>query len=393
VNVLILIPSINPGQGGPVVVLEQFARYQSRDGDKLHVVSFDDPASEWVRAFEYPLTALGPCATFYGYTTKLEPWLQAHARDYDVVIVHGIWQYNSLAAWRVLPALGVPYVVYTHGMLDPGHNKVSRRKQLKKQIYWWLAEFWVLRAAAAVFFTAEEERRIAPQGMWPVKWRHSEIVPNGLEQPPDAPLAQREAFLNRFPSLRGRRMLLFLGRFDPKKGARLLMKAFVKRADAYPEVTLVMVGPNDNHEATVLAALVPERLRDRMVWTGMLLGEEKWGAFRAAEAFVIPSHTENYCIAVVEALACELPVLISNKVNIHPMVSAHGAGYVENDDTSGCVHLLDRWLATPPVEWAAMRGNALDCYRKEFQVSDAYRCYREALIRVVKTAAGSDSKP
>jgi len=392
VNVLILIPSINPGQGGPVVVLEQFARYQARDGDKLHVVSFDDPASEWVRGFGYPLTALGPCPTFYGYTAKLEPWLLAHAREYDGVIVHGIWQYHSLAAWRVLPALGVPYVIYTHGMLDPGHNKVSRRKQLKKQIYWWLAESWVLRAAAAVFFTTEEERRIAPQGMWPVRWRHSEVVPYGLEQPPDDAESHREAFLKRFPSLRGRRVLLFLGRFDPKKGARLLMKAFAERAEAHPEVTLVMVGPDDNHEASVLRTLVPEGLRDRVLWTGMLLGDEKWGAFRAAEAFVIPSHTENYCIAAVEALACGVPVLMSDKVNIHPMVSAHKAGYVENDDKAGCGRLLDRWLATPASGWAGMRGNAVDCYHKEFQMNNAYQCYRDALARVVNTAANSRSE-
>jgi glycosyltransferase involved in cell wall biosynthesis len=350
----------------------------------LHVVSFDDPASKWAREFPYSLTALGPCPTFYGYNTKLEPWLQAHAKNYDVVIVHGIWQYNSLAAWRVLPAKDVPYVVYTHGMLDPGHNKVNRRKQFKKQIYWWLAEFWVLREATAVFFTAEEERRIAPRGMWPVKWRHSEIVPNGLEQPPGNSAEQREAFLNRFPALRSRRVLLFLGRFDPKKGARLLMRAFAERAAAHPDVTLVMVGPDDNHEAAFLRTLIPEELRERVVWTGMLLGDEKWGAFRSAEAFIIPSHTENYCIAVVEALACEVPVLISNKVNIHPMVSAHGAGYVENDNQVGCGRLIDRWLETPMEEWTTMRGKAVECYHREFQVGDAYRNYREALVRAAK---------
>jgi glycosyltransferase involved in cell wall biosynthesis len=392
VNVLILIPSINPGQGGPVVVLEQFARYQSQDGDKLHVVSFDDPASEWVRTFEYPLTALGPCATFYGYTTKLEPWLHAHAKKYDVVIVHGIWQYQSLAAGRVLPALGVPYVIYTHGMLDPGHHKVGRRKQLKKQLYWWLAESRVLRAAAAVFFTTEEERRIAPKGMWPVRWRHSEIVPYGVEQPPDDQAGQREAFLRRFPGLRGRRILLFLGRFDPKKAARLVIKAFAERTDTHPEVTLVMVGPDDKDEGPVLRSLVPETICDRVLWTGMLLGDEKWGAFRSAETFVIPSHTENYCIAAVEALACGVPVLMSDKVNIHSMVSTQGAGYVENDDLAGCGRLLDRWLATPATEWSAMRGNAVDCYRKNFQMEDAYACYREALVRVADTAKASRSQ-
>lgn len=370
-------------------MLEQFARCQARDGDKLHVVSFDDPASQPAREFSYPLTALGPCATFYGYNTKLEPWLEAHAKNYDVVVVHGIWQYHSLATWRVLSESRVPYVVYTHGMLDPGHNKVSRRKQIKKQIYWWLAELWVLRRAAAVFFTTEQERRIAPRGMWPVQWSRSEIVPYGLERPPENSESQRETFLSLFPALRGRRVLLFLGRFDPKKGARMLMKAFAERADAHPEVTLVMVGPDDGHEGAVLHSLVPERLRERVVWTGLMLGEAKWGAFRTAEAFVIPSYTENYCIAAVEALACGLPVLMSDKVNIHSLVEAHGAGYVESDTATGCGRLLDRWMETPKEQWAAMGKNAMKCYRKEFQIEDAYRCYREALVRTVEAASSS----
>lgn len=367
-----------------MVVLEQFARYQSQDGDRLHVVSFDDPEDEYARAFKYPLTALGPCATFYGYTAKLVPWLRAHVRDYDVVLVHGIWQYHSLSAWRVLKEARVPYVVYTHGMLDPGHHKVSRFKQFKKQLYWWMSESRVLRDAAAVFFTTEEERRIAPHGVWPVRWRRSEIVPYGVDQPPGDPEAQREAFLRRFPDLRGRRVLLFLGRFDPKKAVRLLLKTFAAQAAATPEITLVLVGPDDTREAKALRELIPAELKHRVVWTGMLLGGEKWGAFRAAEAFIIPSHTENYCIAAVEALACGLPVLMSNKVNIHPMVSAHHAGYVENDDAAGCAQLLERWLATPPAEWEEMRAQAMICYRKEFLMPDAYALYRKALKGAAK---------
>jgi glycosyltransferase involved in cell wall biosynthesis len=277
----------------------------------------------------------------------------------------------------------VPYVVYTHGMLDPGHHKVSRWKQLKKQLYWWLAEARVLRDAATVFFTTEEERRIAPKGVWPVRWRRSELVPYGVEGPTLAHGDQREVFLRRYPTLRGRRLLLFLGRFDPKKGGRILMRALERGLASHPEVTLVMVGPDDIAEAQILRERVPAAMRDRVLWTGMLLGDEKWGAFRAAEAFIIPSHTENYCIAAVEALACGLPVLMSDKVNIHPQLVAHRAGYVESDDVAGCVRLLQRWLATSSPEWAEMRVRAEQCYQAEFRMEEAYRCYREALQQVV----------
>jgi glycosyltransferase involved in cell wall biosynthesis len=115
-----------------------------------------------------------------------------------------------------------------------------------------------------------------------------------------------------------------------------------------------------------------------------LLGEEKWGAFRACDAFIIPSHTENYCIAAVESLACGLPVLMSDRVNIHPMVTAHGAGYVEPDDEAGCLRLIERWLATSAGEWAAMRSRAEVCFRAEFGMGDAYRRFHTALSAVAR---------
>lgn len=366
------------------MVLQQFTRYQVADGDSVDVLSFDDPVSSWAKSFNYPLIALGPCATFYGFTERLVPWLRKNAASYDVVLVHGIWQFHSLATWFALAGTSLPYVVYTHGMLDPGHHRVNRLKQVQKQLYWWLAEYRVLRDAAAVFFTTEEERRIAPQGVWPVRWRRSDLAPPGVAQPPSEAEAQREAFFGRFPKLRDQRLLLFLGRFDPKKGAPLLIEAFSRLIGAAPDVLLVMVGPDNTEQARSLREQVPARLRDRVVWTGMLLGDEKWGAFRASEAFIIPSHTENYCIAAVEALACGVPVLMSDKVNIHPIVSAHRAGYVEPDDASGCLNLLTRWLDTPREEWSAMRERARGCFEVEFGLADAYRQFRKALAAVAR---------
>jgi len=200
-------------------------------------------------------------------------------------------------------------------------------------------------------------------------------------------------FLKRFPELRSCRVLLFLGRFDPKKGARMLVPEFCRIAKERPELRLVMVGPDNTPEAESLRGLVPVELRDRVVWTGMLLGAEKWGAFRAAEAFVIPSHTENYCIAAVEALACGLPVLMSDRVNIHPMVCAHRAGYVEPDTEQGCARLLGRWLATGSEEWAEMRKRARACFLAEFGAEDAYRRYRSALLSIYGGGAAAHPLP
>jgi glycosyltransferase involved in cell wall biosynthesis len=104
---------------------------------------------------------------------------------------------------------------------------------------------------------------------------------------------------------------------------------------------------------------------------GMLTGDVKWGALSAAEAFVLPSHQENFGIAVAEALACGTPVLISNKVNIWREIEADGAGYVENDDLAGTVNSLKHWLATPPDARSAMRGNATKSFANRFEIERA----------------------
>jgi glycosyltransferase involved in cell wall biosynthesis len=110
---------------------------------------------------------------------------------------------------------------------------------------------------------------------------------------------------------------------------------------------------------------------DSIVFPGMLTGDVKWGALSAAEAFVLPSHQENFGIAVAEALACGTPVLISNKINIWREIEADGAGYVENDDLRGTTNLLNRWLATSEPLRAQMRENARKCFALRFEIDRA----------------------
>jgi glycosyltransferase involved in cell wall biosynthesis len=100
----------------------------------------------------------------------------------------------------------------------------------------------------------------------------------------------------------------------------------------------------------------------------MLQGDAKWGAFHASDAFVLPSHQENFGIAVAEALACGLPALISDKVNIWREVAADGAGFVASDTGQGTLDSLTRWLRLDPVVAAAMREQALQCFERHFTV-------------------------
>src|SRR5208283_1886689 len=144
------------------------------------------------------------------------------------------------------------------------------------------------------------------------------------------------------------------------------------------DVQLVMAGPNDHAYGREMTQLVQELgLSDRVTWTGMLTGDLKWGAFHAADAFILPSHQENFGIAVAEALACGVPVLISNQVNIWREIHHDEAGLVETDDLAGTTRLLERWLTTDRLEWTAMKRRAQTCFTQRFDIEHT----AESLIR------------
>ena len=127
----------------------------------------------------------------------------------------------------------------------------------------------------------------------------------------------KKAFCEIAPAVRGHRFILFLGRIDRKKGCDLLLRAFVEVCATEDTVHLVMAGPDSgNWRAELEATAGFAGISERVHWPGMLKGNAKWGALAACEAFILPSHQENFGIAVVEALVCAKPVLLTRPINI-----------------------------------------------------------------------------
>jgi glycosyltransferase involved in cell wall biosynthesis len=354
------------------------------------MVSLDAPDEPWVRAFPFPLHALGPAKGKFGYTPRLPPWVRSQATRFDAVIINGIWQFNSLGTFLGLRGLRTPYFVFPHGMLDPWFKRTYPLKHLKKWLYWPWAEYRVLRQARAVCFTCEEERRLARQSFWLYRCQE-EVVSYGTAVPEGDPETHRKLFWNRFPATRDKRLVLFLGRIHPKKGCDLLIRAFGRacaageplRSDSHP-LHLVLAGPDQTGWQPRLNALATEfGISDRITWTGMLSGNLKLGAFQAADVFVLPSHQENFGIAVAEALACSVPVLISNKVNIWREVEQDRAGLVSNDDEEGLLRSLRLWLGMDHQEQQSFRVNAHKCFTRRFEIRRA----ADSLVRVLASRA------
>jgi glycosyltransferase involved in cell wall biosynthesis len=229
----------------------------------------------------------------------------------------------------------------------------------------------VLRDAAAVMFTTQTESLLARGTFKPYAARH-EVIGYGLDLDWDAQTATGEDFLALHPDLRGKRLVLFLARLHPKKGCDLLVDAFAQVAVRDPTLHLVMAGPDsDGLEARLIAQVRRLGLDGRVTFTGMLRGMAKWGALRASEVFVLPSHQENFGVAVAEALAMGVPALVSNQVNIWREVVDGGAGMAEPDTVAGTLALLHAWLDLTPAERQAMRAATVPCFEANFQVRGA----------------------
>jgi len=315
--------SLNPESGGTSESIPALARATAATGRYTnHLLHFGDPlgsipiacANVPLRTLEYhPLSLLAAPASI----------LREEVRDFDIAHLHGLWEPQCSAAGRLCRSLGIPYVVSAHGMLE---RWAIRNKALKKALYGALVERRNLRGAACMRALTgaelEDYRRYGFTG--PVA-----IVPNGVA--PQPPVSER-LFLNHFPQLVGQKIVLFLGRIHYKKGVHMLCRAWANISRQFPGAHLVLAGPDYENTLAPLQALVSElNIGDRITFTGMLAGDLKWSALKAAGLFVLPSFSEGFSVAILEALAAGLPVIATHPCNF-PDLTTSGAGLIIRPD-------------------------------------------------------------
>ena len=348
--------------------LIQMAGEHTRAGIGVEAVCFDEPNAAHFTGMPLVANGLGKGYTKYAFHAGLISWLKSNLFRFDAVVIHGLWAYHSIGAWSVLHKSNVPYFVYTHGMLDPWFKHTYPFKHLKKWLFWPWADYRVLRDASAVLFTCEEERLLASKSFWLYK-ANERVVKFGAATPPQNTAQLRECFFSEFPYLQGKRLLLFLSRIHEKKGCDLLIEAFARVASAVPDLHLVIAGPGQSGTVAGLEALAKRLgVQHSITWTGMLRGNLKWGAFYASELFILPSHQENFGIAVAESLGCGLPVLISNKVNIWREIYFDGAGLVGGDNLEDTVNNLRCWVDKTEDDRVAMGVQARKTFLDRFTV-------------------------
>src|ERR1043166_7160491 len=333
-KVLHVIPSVGPLRGGPSEILRTITSSLASAGVKVEVVTTDDngkgrlniPFTEAI--FEEGVTYryFPRQSRFYTFSLPLTVWLARHVRDFDLVHIHALFSYVPLAAAYWAKRANVPYIIRPLGVLNRWGMRY-RHPWLKK-ISYRLIERKILNRAAAIHYTSEPERSEAEElGVN----QNSVIIPNPVNTNISLEFirARRGQFRALFPQLSKRLVILFLSRLDPKKGLDILLQSFAPVRARFPAAVLVVAGSGEPAFTARLKQIAAGLgIESDIFWAGFLSGEEKWAALTDADIFVLPSYSENFGVAVVESMACGLPVVISDQVAIHREISKAQAGLV-----------------------------------------------------------------
>jgi len=416
-----VIGSMDPVSGGPCQGLRNSIPSLRKNSVNNEVVTFDSPANKPLTRDAFPIHQLGPADNAWRYSAQFHPWMLANLPQFNVVLIHGLWLYLSYATWKAVirqrrfrNSSNPKLFLMCHGMLDPWFQRhPSRRlKAWRNWLYWKVIEKHVVNGVDGLLFTCEQELLLARETFSGYQPKREINVGYGVIEPPAETAEMDAAFRATTPELNGRPYLLFLSRIHPKKGVDLLLKAYanvlrdgtierpspptplletgrgepIGKGGLRREVPdLVVAGPIDSEYARRMISMAKELgLSDRVHFPGMLSGDAKWGAFYGCEAFVLPSHQENFGIAVAEALACSKPVLISNQVNIWREIESSGAGIVAEDTEQGTYQLLERWGAMPGLEKESIGLKARACYRQHFDILKSTQRMANALSGVTQ---------
>jgi glycosyltransferase involved in cell wall biosynthesis len=380
---------MNPMKGGIAQGVHNMVPELQRYGISTEVVSLDSPKRKFIHNHNFTIHAVGEAEGLWGYNKNLLSWLEENLSRFDIIIIDGLWQYYTYAVYKSLRHYKkrnlVKVYVMPHGMLDPWfqHAKGRKLKAIRNWIYWKLIEKFIVHEADGLLFTCQEELKMARQTFVPYAPREEVNIGYGIKRPPVYTPLMKDAFLEKCFKVTNIPYILFLSRIDPKKGVDLLIKAYTSlKQEGYSLPDLVIAGPG--LETNYGQFIKKQASEDQNIhFPGMLDGDAKWGAFYGCETFVLPSHQENFGIAVVEALACGKPVLISNKVNIFEEISSSGGGFVDEDTLLGTKNIIKRWIELELPKRTLMSVQATKTFENHFNVSHVAKNTASFLIQSV----------
>jgi len=331
--------------GGPVQSIHSLNKYLVKRGIEVDVYTtnagMDDNTSVYHHLWNDIDNVRVKYFDYYGYDQyNLSPYLLVqllkNVIKYDLIHISLVWNFTTLSACIASILRNKPYIISTRGTLNSEAINIKSRN--KKRIYYKLISKHYLNRASSIHFTTEDERENVLNHL---KLDNKNfIVPNGLDLENYSNLPERGNFIKKHQQLTNKRYILFLGRINYKKGLDLLAKAFGELSSIYPDLYMVVAGPDNSYQKELEKILRELHVFERVVFTGLLSGVDILEAYTDAELFVLSSYSENFGMTVIEAMACGTPVVISNMVGIHREVKDNNAGIITENKVESLVDAM-----------------------------------------------------
>ena len=378
-KILRIITSLNPKYGGPATGIIESSKDLISKGHSVTILTLDKNSKYKVGSDKIKIINFNK---YIGKNYKLSfsffYWLFKKHKMYDHVIIHGLWQFPSLAA-RLL--LSGKYYVFVHGQLDP-YFKLNWAKKIKKQIYWFLFEKRNLLNSRSILLTSNGEKKNLNNTFVNCDGIKKKIINYGINKPSLNKNELKRLFYQKMPNLRYKNFYLFLGRFDEKKGCEILIESIFNLQNKFND-KLLLAGPGiGGRYQTFLKKLVNEyKLNNKILFSGPLYNDLKWGSILASKCMLLSSHGENFGISLVEALSVSVPVITTDKVNISNEILDYKAGFISKNSVSSFSNNLLKFIQLDKKEKKNMSKQALKCFKKNFEISSSKKSLSNILLK------------
>lgn len=362
-RILHVVPYMGAAAGGPPVVVDRLVESARDVGWEAEIIT----SLDFLRDDEREILAASGATVVSSQLSALvgreAQRLKAAIRNADILHCHTLWSPLVSRSAALARSSGIPYILAPHGMLDPYS---FRQRRLKKRLYLEGVERRTINFAARVMFTTCEERVLAENTFGSIS--HAAVVPLGADPLPESRATLQQRFLEEYKELRGRPLLLFMGRLHPKKRPDILPDLMFAIKQDVPHATLILAGSGEeSYVARIKKRAQDLGVGDNVRFLGHLSGETKFSALAAADLFLLPSHQENFGIAVAEALHAGVPVILTRNVNIwHEIEEANaGIAVAEKDLVQRLAGVVTALLADDDRR-SLMSRNAQRLARKAF---------------------------
>ena len=378
--------------GGPIKSVHNLNKWLVRKGAEVTVytTNIDGPAKldvptgvpvmiDGVKVFYFPIGS----PRFWFYSPDFNKTLARTAKDFDIIHITSVFTAATVLGRRYAEKFGKPYIISPKGsLMDTPLGSGS----FKKSLYLALIEKRNLEKADAVHFTVPNEKEeYLKRGL---SFRSSFVIPNGLDPDEFKEEVPKGLFRKKFGISDDKKIILFLGRLSWIKGLDTLIPAFRKVADRIPEAVLVLAGGDDKDYKKKIEFLISShRLKDKVIFTGMIVDGDKQAAFKDSDVFVMPSYSESFGMSALEAMQSGLPVVVTDGVSLAPVIKVHSAGLTVHKEERELSEALVKILSDPALA-KAMGERGHEIAERDFSMSAISDRFMEAYKGIIVGRSG-----